>query len=58
MRLVDADELKELFVEKCARECDNCNYYKKRKGTWFQWYCGLIDESSTIEVKKNEVEYL
>lgn len=46
MRLIDADDLLELFDKECARECDNCVYYEKCIG---HQYCGLIDKAPTIE---------
>ena len=42
MRLIDADELKEMFEKGCITECDCCSH--KKDGS-----CGLIDNAPTVE---------
>ena len=48
-RLIDADELEELFGEKCVGDCGCCMTKRKTDGRG-RWYdtCSLIDSSSTI----------
>ncbi len=48
-RLIDADELEELFGKECVSDCGACMPKRKTDGRG-RWYdtCSLIDEAPTI----------
>lgn len=48
-RLIDADELEELFGEECVGDCGACMPKRKTDGRG-RWYdtCSLIDKAPTI----------
>ena len=48
-RLIDADELEELFGKKCVGDCGACITKRKTdgKGKWYDT-CSLIDNAPTI----------
>lgn len=57
-RLIDADELEEVFTEKCVGDCGCCSPKRKTDGRGkFYDICYLINEAPTIiEADKAESE--
>lgn len=56
-RLIDADELEELFGKKCVGDCGACMPKRKTDG-YGRWYdtCLLIDDAPTIVEADTESE--
>lgn len=56
-RLIDADELEELFGKKCVGDCGACMPKRKTDG-YGRWYdtCLLIDDAPTIAEADTESE--